>query len=115
MAEKIDDVLGEYNKSEKLLVDDLLKYKLNYIEAQIRCDELWKLVPYNIHINSGRLNRIMKDQFKNDPNWKYSRTFTIPVGNIPKDEEDKFIKKWIKHSQKPTKITFDEKEQENCG
>ena len=78
MAEIIKhNVLSEFKKFHDLLIDDLKKYKLTYLEAQQRCDDLWKLIPNNFDVNTVVLNELMKNQFLNDPDWRYSKTYTI--------------------------------------
>lgn len=80
MAEILQkDVLGEFRKEHNLLVGDLHNFKLTFAEAQQRCYNLWKIVPFNIDVNTVELNEIMKRQFKNHPEWKNTRTYKINI------------------------------------
>lgn len=75
----MDDDLVEYRKAAKILYEEIAADKLTYKEAHERCKMLWKLIPYNIDINPVALNQLMKEKYSNDPDWTYSKTFTIFV------------------------------------
>jgi len=76
---KIKTNLETYYKEEKRLAEEIRQEKLNCLEAQIRCKELWKLIPNNVLINPIELNNLMEEKYSDSPDWNYSKKFKIKI------------------------------------
>lgn len=62
--------LETYYKEEKILIDEIRQGKLNYLEAKIRCEKLWKLIPSDVHINPFTLTNLMEEKYNNSSKMK---------------------------------------------
>jgi hypothetical protein len=71
--------LENYYREEKILIEEIRTGKLNCLEAQSRCKELWKLIPYDVHINSLTLDNLMEEKYSNSSDWNYSKNFKIII------------------------------------
>lgn len=67
--------LENYYTEEKILIEEIKQDKLSCLEAQNRCEELWKLIPNNTHVNPLVLNNLMKEKYSNSSDWNYSKIF----------------------------------------
>ena len=61
--------LENYKTERDVLVTEIKSGKLSCLEAQSRCNELWKLIPSNIDLNDVMLNSLMKEKYGNSPDW----------------------------------------------
>jgi hypothetical protein len=80
MAELIDDSLSKYNEEEEKLYNEM--DNLTYEEVSFRLKELWKLIPYNIHLNPVRLMGKVNDLFKDNSQYnedKKNNTYHIEI------------------------------------
>jgi len=73
------DELKEFREEYSKLIDEIKNDQLTYEEAQIRCDEMWGLVPAHILVSSRTLHTLMKEKYGDNPNWRYDRIFTLFV------------------------------------
>lgn len=67
--------LENYYIEKKRLVEEIRTNKLNCLEAQIRCKDLWKLIPSDTYINPFTVNNLMEEKYSNSPDWNYSKKF----------------------------------------
>jgi hypothetical protein len=74
--------LRNYFLEEKRLVEKIRSNKLNCLEAQNKCKELWKLVTINILINPYTLNNLMEEKYSQSPDWKYSKKFEVNIKDL---------------------------------
>ena len=92
MSKIIDDSLSRYNEEEEKLYNEM--DDLTYEEVSVRLKELWKLIPYNIHLNPARLMGKVNDLFKDDPQYiedKKRNTYHIDIKENLSEEQIKDI------------------------
>jgi hypothetical protein len=71
--------LDKYYIEEQKLFHEVRSNKLTCLEAILRCNELWKLIPNNISMNPFELNQLMEHKYSKSPDWNYGLTFKILI------------------------------------
>ena len=87
------DDLSQYYQAMEILMEDIRNNKISYEEALARSGEIWKLIPIQYEINPFGFNTLMREKYKNHPDWgKHVRRYTIEIGNIPDNEIESYVK-----------------------
>ena len=87
------DDLSQYYQAMEILMEDIRNNKISYEEALARSGEIWKLIPIQYEINPVAFYELMKEKYKNHPEWgKHERRYIIEIGNIPDNEIESYVK-----------------------
>lgn len=75
----MEEILDKYYIEQEKLIKEITEDRLTCKEAQERCTELFKLIPATMLLSPRTLNDLMKSKFENDPDYTYSKKYTIVV------------------------------------
>jgi hypothetical protein len=92
----LNDELKPIFDKEQILIQEIKEGRYTFEMATAKCKELYNMVPANYMVEFYGLYKAMEEIYPCVHDDGFIKKYTIPVGNISKEQAEELIKKVIK-------------------